>query len=161
MLRQTAVAQHEPLLSESGAPASSESEYEDYPVDVPTISWADHMEYVDELTEEELELCRTVDRLQPGLKPISAPQEDVDVLDIGRMFVRAQSGCCLAHFRLETQTAFPDDITFVGHDGICDRLSATWTFKDESVSVLHFLSPPVCIASLPEEVDLVSNLSTF
>lgn len=158
MLRQTAVAQHEPLLSESGAPASSESEYEDYPVDVPTISWADHMEYVDELTEEELELCRTVDRLQPGLKPISAPQEDVDVLDIGRMFVRAQSGCCLAHFR---QTAFPHDITFVGHDGICDCLSATWTFKDESVSVLHFLSPPVCIASLPEEADLVSNLSTF
>lgn len=51
------------------------------------------------------------------------------------------------------QTAFPDDITFVGHDGIYDRCSATWTVENESVSTLDSLSPPVCIASPPEEVD--------
>ncbi|XP_025756432.1 uncharacterized protein LOC112842962 [Oreochromis niloticus] len=64
----SAVARHDPLLSESGAPASSESEDEDFPVDVPAISWADHMEYVDGLADDEPEPCRSADD---------------DVLDIG------------------------------------------------------------------------------
>ncbi|CAI5667496.1 unnamed protein product [Oreochromis niloticus] len=83
VLGRSAVARHDPLLSESGAPASSESEDEDFPVDVPAISWADHMEYVDGLADDEPEPCRSADGLQPGLKPASAPQEDDDVLDIG------------------------------------------------------------------------------
>ncbi|XP_039882163.1 uncharacterized protein LOC120730097 [Simochromis diagramma] len=71
-----------------------------------------------------------------------------------RTFVGAQSGrvsslpCSVS---AGTQTAFPDDITLVGHDGIYDRHSAAWTVKNESISTLDSLSPPVCIASPPEE----------
>ncbi|XP_076746637.1 uncharacterized protein LOC112431703 [Maylandia zebra] len=83
VLGRSAVARHDPLLSESGAPASSESEDENFQVDVPAISWADHMEYVDGLADDGPEPCRSADGLQPGLKPASAPQEDDDVLDIG------------------------------------------------------------------------------
>lgn len=61
VLGETAVAQHGPLLSKSGAPALPESEDEEYLVDVPAVSWADHMKYVDVLTEEEPEPCRSAD----------------------------------------------------------------------------------------------------
>ncbi|XP_025763152.1 uncharacterized protein LOC112846942 [Oreochromis niloticus] len=67
-----------------------------------------------------------------------------------RTFVGAQSGRVSSLPRsvsAGTQTAFPDDITLVGHD----RRSATWTVKNESISTLDSLSPPVCIASPPEE----------
>uniref|UniRef100_A0A3P9C179 Zinc finger protein 106 n=1 Tax=Maylandia zebra TaxID=106582 RepID=A0A3P9C179_9CICH len=50
-----------------------------------------------------------------------------------------------------TQTAFPDDIALVGHDGIYDRRSAAWAVENESVSTLDSLSPFVCFASPPEE----------
>lgn len=43
VLGETAVAQHGPLLSKSGAPALPKSEVEEYLVDVPAVSWADHM----------------------------------------------------------------------------------------------------------------------
>lgn len=43
VLGETAVAQHGPLLSKTGAPALPESEVEEYLVDVPAVSWADHM----------------------------------------------------------------------------------------------------------------------
>ncbi|XP_039462961.1 glycerol-3-phosphate dehydrogenase, mitochondrial [Oreochromis aureus] len=45
--------------------------------------WADHMEYVDGLADDERNHAGALDGLQPGLKPASAPQEDDDVLDIG------------------------------------------------------------------------------
>lgn len=47
----TAVALNDHLLSVSRALTLSEPKVEEYPVDVPAISWADYMEYVDVLTK--------------------------------------------------------------------------------------------------------------
>lgn len=39
----------DPLLSESGTPVSFGSKDEQYAVHVPTVTWVDHMEFVDGL----------------------------------------------------------------------------------------------------------------
>lgn len=64
-LGKTTVAQHDPILSESREPASSESE--EILVDVPTDNWADYMELVEGLAELKPEPSKSASQQQLGL----------------------------------------------------------------------------------------------
>ncbi len=80
VLGQANVARHDPLLSKSRDPASSESDVEELLVDVPAGTWADHMELIDGLVELEPEPSKSASQLQLVL---DACHDDEDLLDIG------------------------------------------------------------------------------
>lgn len=80
VLGRAATARHDPLLSESRDPASSESGGEELSVEVPVGNWADHMECADRLAGCEPGPSEGLSRPQPEL---ACFQEDDDVLDIG------------------------------------------------------------------------------
>lgn len=77
-LGKTFVAQQDPLLSEMKDQVSSGSD-DELQAEVPATSWADHMELMDELADEQVQ---HVDHEQP-LSQLSAPYEDDDILDVG------------------------------------------------------------------------------
>ena len=80
VLGKTAIARHDPLLSESRDLASSESGGKELLVEDPVGCWADHMECVDGLPGFEPAPSEGTSQPIPGL---ASYHEDYDVLDIG------------------------------------------------------------------------------